>query len=676
MISRTPPLISLFLPLVFPLSLQAAIVLEVPVPKANIGGAGGAGAALTTPNTALNTPGGLGIPTLDGGRLPSVGGINTQLNAPKDMAINAAGQKLKTAPAELKIGSAQFQRGLKTVQDGTGRIKAEKKGGSEKSAAVSHKLFDGGDLREGKTGGVTALESGIAPSGFGGGAANGGGQRSFARSLMGYGVGRVPLTRLLNIMKVTHPGSQKNIYHNASHSVRVPNTLAAIIDSPAGAALKLTPAEKALLLVAGALHDIDPQRAPNTPARVTATLRNIDKDPDIGALLAQLGLGERGRGQLKTLIKFTDFSLNKDEMAKMQNEAEAMARTHFGADLAPKWIALGRLLAYTDQTAMYLDTGDFAERAVRGLANELRTAAKSENPTDEMILDGTAGFLKPLMDNAHFALLPSDLQANFRDVYRRFAARKGVPSPGAQKDGRSRAPPAMNPADDPLLVGHVEHRGPGHTEGYYFAGRPLEYFDGSGSKMLFVHPNFPNYLLTIFPKKSPKNFKYLTKAQQAAEISEATAVSRLTRKGELDGRKLLLPHKMTAPMPLSAGRMLLRDQNGIEWNTSYLVQERVRGKTLRNVSSADLELVKSLFAKLVKLRIKVPEDVHIADNIMIGHTDSDPATRAYVIDAEGTTYAGPQKLLDRLLDKPDPLQQHYKELLAQIRRDIYTGAGR
>ncbi|MFH2202755.1 MAG: hypothetical protein ABIJ96_06555 [Elusimicrobiota bacterium] len=450
---KLPPLLALLLPIAAPfLAAAQGIVLEVPVAQANMGGVGAAGASLTAPLTSLTGPGGLTVPTIDGQTLPSVetpnlralppgqkavnGGSDIRVQAAPGKALPAGGEEISPANSAPKLGSEGFQKALSGFQDGSGKLQGKTDGesaggiGAEQSAGISAKLFDGsGNLP------ASGKDDAVAPGGAGRNGFQGPSGYNFIRSLAYNGVPNAQIQKLADILKTQHPGDQKKVYHGLLHSKRVADTMAGVLAGPAGS--KLSRAEKALLLVAAALHDVDPRRTPGTPARVSATLEYLDTDPAARALFKDLGLGDRGRGQLKALIKFTDFNPDQAAMAQIQQDAEQMAKTYFGEALAAKWTTLGRLLAYADQTAMYLDSAAFADSAVKGLAHEFRTMARAATPTDDMVRKGTSGFLKPLLENPFFNLLPPNLRANFQDVYAHFRRAAGLQAPSL-----ARAPPA------------------------------------------------------------------------------------------------------------------------------------------------------------------------------------------------------------------------------------------
>ncbi len=440
------PLIAGILALLSPLPLLAAgIVLEVPIPKTTIGGAAASGGALTALAETIRASGGnLGAPTL-GAITPTVGRTpDVHTGAPGEAQAVRAEQLLPADPAAKvtavpKVGDKGFQQGLERVQEGAGEIrdiagdKESGEGGGERSAGIGRELFDNaaGKGKSG-TGGVTDVSGARRPGrGFGGGFTSGGGH-SFTLSLREYGVPMPAVRKLYGILskKETHPGKQDEIYHGQAHTERVADTLSAILaDAPPDV---INDKEKALLLVAAALHDVDPKRAPGTPARVAATLEFIDTDPEIGSLIEDLGLNSaRGRGQLKTLIKFTDLNLNEAATAEIPRDATQMADENFGP-LAGRWSELGQLLAYADRAATYVGTVKFAKQAVDGLAHEARSVSGRATPTNETIQRGRAKFLAPIAADPFFWLLPEDMRGNFLDVLKYYRRLAGPSAPAAK----------------------------------------------------------------------------------------------------------------------------------------------------------------------------------------------------------------------------------------------------
>ncbi len=250
--------------------------------------------------------------------------------------------------------------------------------------------------------------------------------------------------RLRTFLRHRHPGNLDAIYHGLARTDEVAGFTSRILqgqDMPAG--------RKVLLILSGALHDIDPERVPDTPARVSATLAHLDADPEARALLADY---ESRYGfttaQVKALIMATDFSMIPAEMRTKQDAfAKAASEAFPGEDFGLIW---GRRLAFVDQTATYLGPVEEAEKRVRGLALEIRAASGmlgGKGPTDEQILAGTAKFLAVLRQNPEFPILSPDLQSKFAKVQAYFEARQtpeAWTSPAAPAP--TRAPPDIERA--------------------------------------------------------------------------------------------------------------------------------------------------------------------------------------------------------------------------------------
>jgi hypothetical protein len=243
------------------------------------------------------------------------------------------------------------------------------------------------------------------------------------------------LTRFLN---TRHPGDQQKIYHGAGHSYEVANFTAQVVkDQP------LSADRKVLMVFTAALHDIDPTRVPDTPARVAATLSYLDSDPEAKALIADFG-GRFGftAAQVKALIMATDFSPDPAEMkAKQDAFVQAAGAAFPGDDFGLIW---GRRLAFVDQSSTYLAGPTFAQNRVMGLAHEIRSnlevLGKGPGPTNEQMLAGTAKFLSVLKQSPNFALLPPDLKKQFERVSAYFETRQTPEAWTAATPAR--APPA------------------------------------------------------------------------------------------------------------------------------------------------------------------------------------------------------------------------------------------
>lgn len=234
---------------------------------------------------------------------------------------------------------------------------------------------------------------------------------------------------LIELVKKNDKQSSGPSYHGLIHSARIANLAAA--SSKTEKCKALTQHERALIIIAAFLHDIDPHREDGTPARVWATFEWMDKDPEAHEFFVQL---ERENdihlNQIKTLIKFTDFDVDEKKRLQILMDAKKMAALHFGKrhEFAE---TVGEALAFLDQVSMYIGSFNFAVQAVVGLANEFRrsialTEEKKGNkivitsPSDVAILSATPLFLKPRLHDKNISWLPKEMHDNLKDVYQSF----------------------------------------------------------------------------------------------------------------------------------------------------------------------------------------------------------------------------------------------------------------
>ena len=263
-----------------------------------------------------------------------------------------------------------------------------------------------------------------------------GGPPHFIQVLASLGVPSELTNRLTAFLSTRHPGDQDKVYHGIGHSHEVADLASRIVSRQ-----DLTPEKKILLIFSAALHDVDPERSANTPARVDATLAHLDNDDEARGLLMDFGTRYGfTASQVKALIMATDFSMDPAQMKDKMAAADAAAKAAFPAepDWALKW---GKNLAFADQSATYVGSVDDAIGRVRGLALEIR--GKNAGPSDEVILAGTYKFLSVLKQNPRFALLPEEQAKNFDGVRAHFEKRQ---TPEAWTSSAapvpSRAPPA------------------------------------------------------------------------------------------------------------------------------------------------------------------------------------------------------------------------------------------
>ena len=244
----------------------------------------------------------------------------------------------------------------------------------------------------------------------------------FVKALQDLGVSSDLTTRLTDFLSTRHPGNQDAIYHGLGHSREVADYTARVV-----ANANLPSSRKILLIFSAALHDVDPERIPDTPARVAATIKYLEESPAASALVGDFS-SRYGftPPQVGALIMGTDFSPDPADMRARQEKFAAAAAAAFpGENFGLVW---GRRLAFVDQSSTYLGDVDGAKRRVEGLAHEIRaqleSLGKGPGPTDAQILAGTGKFLAVLRQNPNFSLLPADLQGRFDAVEAHFAARQ------------------------------------------------------------------------------------------------------------------------------------------------------------------------------------------------------------------------------------------------------------
>lgn len=210
---------------------------------------------------------------------------------------------------------------------------------------------------------------------------------------------------LKSFLRVRHPGDQDRIYHGLAHTYEVASLTARLLDSwprvPAG--------RKVLLILAAALHDVDPERAPNTLARVDATIDHLETDRAAVKLLREFSSRfDFTPNQVLALILATDYASSPVEMRRKLKAFERAHREAFGDDpFIPEW---GRRLAYWDQIATYLGPIATSRKRVAGLAREFRA-------THARVAGGmrvqSLKFLRRLRADPLFEYLPRADRARF-----------------------------------------------------------------------------------------------------------------------------------------------------------------------------------------------------------------------------------------------------------------------
>ncbi len=267
----------------------------------------------------------------------------------------------------------------------------------------------------------------------------------FIQALAALGVPATLTERLQSFLTMRHPGDQSRIYHRLKHSQEVADLTARIVSG------QTLPAErKILLILSAALHDVDPERTPNTPARVSATITYLNSDDAARGLLVDFG-SRYGftAAQVKALIMATDFAVDTVQMRQIQETFAKAAQEAFPSetDWALTW---GERLAFADQSATYVGSLAEARKRVEGFATELRNQltaiGKGPGPSNADMLAGTYKFLNVLKRNPLFSLLPPEQSQNFNAVYAYFEARQTPAAWTAESaPAPARAPPRIDP---------------------------------------------------------------------------------------------------------------------------------------------------------------------------------------------------------------------------------------
>ncbi|MBI2790112.1 MAG: HD domain-containing protein [Elusimicrobia bacterium] len=261
------------------------------------------------------------------------------------------------------------------------------------------------------------------------------------------GVPQSLLARLYDFIGTRHPGDQNSIYHGLGHSREVANLTARILSG------RDLPAEKKILLIlSAALHDVDPDRTENTPARVAATLEHLDNNDEARALLLDFSRFGFTAAQVKALIMATDFDPDPAKLRTIQDAFAKAAAEAFPGEAA--WaVTWGKNLAFADQSSTYVGSIEGARSRVVGFAHEkrLESEALGKGPglTDAQMLAGTFKFLSVLTQNPLFALLPPEERQNFDAVLAYFEARQ---TPEAWQAGSAPAPARAPPVDPDLAA--------------------------------------------------------------------------------------------------------------------------------------------------------------------------------------------------------------------------------
>lgn len=204
-------------------------------------------------------------------------------------------------------------------------------------------------------------------------------EREFLKELHELGTPPALAARLRRFLHARHPGVQDRLYHGYAHSCEVAALTARMLVSWP----RVPAPRKVLLILAAALHDVDPKRRPTTPPRVDGTLRHLESDPQARRLLkdfhSRFGFTP---AQTAALIMATDYSPRPADMRRKRAAFARARRAAFGGD---PWIEQwGHRLAYWDQIATYLRPPAESRKRVAGLARELRRENPDFHPEDGM----------------------------------------------------------------------------------------------------------------------------------------------------------------------------------------------------------------------------------------------------------------------------------------------------
>jgi hypothetical protein len=257
-------------------------------------------------------------------------------------------------------------------------------------------------------------------------------EAAFLEGLRDLGAPRALADRLRAFLRARHPGPQDRVYHGHAHSCEVAALTARMLASWP----RVPDDRKALLVLAAALHDVDPRRRPHTPPRVDNTLRHLRTDREARRLLRDFEARfDFTAAQVCALIMATDYSPNRGEMARKRAAFARARRAAFGRD---PWIGeWGHRLAYWDQIATYLHAPAEARRRVAGLAREIRNEYPDFRP-DSGMREMSRRFLGTLRRDPLFHYLPKEDRRRFDaatvEVTR--APRRGPARRRAKRPGR------------------------------------------------------------------------------------------------------------------------------------------------------------------------------------------------------------------------------------------------
>lgn len=243
-----------------------------------------------------------------------------------------------------------------------------------------------------------------------------GGEPAYAVELARLGASPDEVARLRAFLAERHPAAGAEVYHGLEHTEEVASLAARVV----ACRPDMTPGEKALFVLAAALHDVDPDRAAATAPRVLGTLAHLAEDREARVLVADFG---RRFGfapeKVMALVLATDFGPTARERAEKDAALERAVTAAFRGD--PRAAGWARLLSYLDRAATYALGAETARARVAGLERE----------SGQDALAGTPAFLDGLREDALFWSLPALERARFEECRASFggavpAARRAV----------------------------------------------------------------------------------------------------------------------------------------------------------------------------------------------------------------------------------------------------------
>lgn len=206
---------------------------------------------------------------------------------------------------------------------------------------------------------------------------------------------------LLAFVSVNHPGDQDQLYHNLNHTLEVANLFLGIISQ-----FGLANRWKVLGFLTCLLHDLDPDRTPNTPPSVERTIHFLYNNYEIKTIIKFFCENfEFTFDQIKTIILATDYDSDPEKRVNKCDKFVSECEIHFQGQFFPTFptkddqftnlgLFLGKILAYSDKLSTYIQSIDVVLQRIRGLAFELRTLNNSDSPTADELIKVTGGFMK------------------------------------------------------------------------------------------------------------------------------------------------------------------------------------------------------------------------------------------------------------------------------------------